>query len=98
MTQGPNRIFDEFAKLMTDAAGAAQGMKREAETAFRAQAEKFLADMDLVKREEFDAVQAMAAKAREENEDLKALIDSLENRITALEKPAKPARRSTSKK
>ena len=91
MTQGPNRIFDEFAKLMTDAAGAAQGIKREAETAIHAQAERFLADMDLVKREEFDAVQEMAANARSENESLKTQIESLEKRISALEKKSKPA-------
>ena len=89
MNQGPNRIFDEFAKLMTDAAGAAQGLKQEAETAFRSQAERFLADMDLVKREDFDAVQEMAALARDENEALKTQIESLENRISALEKSGK---------
>lgn len=98
MNQGPNRIFDEFAKLMTDAAGAAQGMKREAETAFRAQAERFLGDMDLVKREDFDAVQEMAAKARDENEALKSRVDALEARIEKLEKAAKPARRTPAKK
>ncbi|MCG6857812.1 MAG: accessory factor UbiK family protein [Salaquimonas sp.] len=85
MNQGPNRLFDEFAKLMTDAAGAAQGMKREAETAFRAQAERFLADMDLVKRDEFDAAKEMAANARAENESLKKHIEALEARIVALE-------------
>ena len=73
MTQGPNRIFDEFAKLMTDAAGAAQGNEAAKQrNAFRSQAEKFLADMDLVNREDFDAVQEMASRARAENEDLKA--------------------------
>lgn len=85
MTQGPNRLFDEFAKLMTDAAGAAQGLKREAETVFRSQAERFLADMDLVKRDEFDAVREMAANARAENEALKKHIASLEARIAAFE-------------
>ncbi|MEM9331125.1 MAG: accessory factor UbiK family protein [Pseudomonadota bacterium] len=98
MTQGPNRIFDEFAKLMTDAAGAAQGMKREAENAFRSQAEKFLADMDLVNREDFDAVQEMAQKARAENDFLKAQIESLEKRLSALEKPAKAPKRSSAQK
>ncbi len=98
MTQGPNRIFDEFAKLATDAAGAAQGVKREAENAIRSQAERFLADMDLVKREEFDAVQEMASKAREENDALRATLEALEGRVTALEKASKPTRRSTSKK
>lgn len=98
MTQGPNRMFDEFAKLMTDAAGAAQGMKREAETAFKSQAERFLADMDLVKREDFDAVQEMASRARSENESLKSAIESLEKRIEALEKPSKAAAKTPVKK
>jgi len=98
MNQGPNRIFDEFAKLMTDAAGAAQGMKREAETAFRSQAERFLVDMDLVKREEFEAVQEMASRARAENEALKSLVEALEKRVEALEKPAKPKTRAAAKK
>ena len=89
MTQGPNRVFDEFAKLMTDAAGAAQGLKQEAEMAFRSQAERFLSDMDLVKRDDFDAVKEMAARAREENEALKSQIESLEKRLLALEKSAK---------
>jgi len=89
MNQGPNRVFDEFAKLMTDAAGAAQGVKREAEQAFRSQAERFLGDMDLVKRDDFDAVQEMAAKAREENETLKAQISKLEARIKKLETASK---------
>ncbi|MDZ7822733.1 MAG: accessory factor UbiK family protein [Ahrensia sp.] len=81
MSSGPNKIFDEFAKLMTDAAGAAQGVKREAETMFQAQAEKFLASMDLVQREEFDAVKEMAVKARDENERLEALIADLQARL-----------------
>ncbi len=85
MNQGPNRIFDEFAKLMTDAAGAAQGVKREMETAVRAQAERFLADMDLVKREDHDAVKEMAANARAANEALAERISALEARIAALE-------------
>jgi BMFP domain-containing protein YqiC len=98
MSQAPNRIFDEFAKLMTDAAGAAQGVKREAETAVRSQAERFLADMDLVKREDFDVVQEMATKARSENEALKKLIESMDKRIEALENAAKPKKRSTGTK
>ena len=98
MTQGPNRIFDEFAKFATDAAGAAQGVKREAENAIRSQAERFLADMDLVKREDFDAVQEMASRARSENEALKERVEALEKRIVALEKPAKRAPRAAAKK
>ncbi len=80
MTQTSNRLFDELARLMTDAAGAAQGLRREAETMMRTQAERFLADMDLVKREEFEAVREMAILAREENERLKARIDELERK------------------
>lgn len=78
MTNGPNRILDEFAKLMTDAAGAAQGVRREVETAFRGQAEKILNSMDVVQREEFEAVREMAVKARAENKALAARIDALE--------------------
>lgn len=98
MNQGPNRIFDEFAKLMTDAAGAAQGIRREAETAFRSQAERFLSEMDLVKRDDFDAVQEMAANARAENERLSELLKALEERVAALEKKKSPAPRATTKK
>ncbi|HZG28920.1 MAG TPA: accessory factor UbiK family protein [Ensifer sp.] len=83
MSTGPNRIFDDFAKLMTDAAGAAQGLRQEAETAFRAQAERFMNSMDLVKREEFEAVREMAVKAREENDALAARIAELESKLAA---------------
>ena len=78
MTQTTNRFLDELAKLMTDAAGAADGLKREAETVMRAQGERFLRDMDVVQREEFEAVKDMAAKARAENERLEARIAALE--------------------
>lgn len=83
MSTGPNRIFDDFAKLMTDAAGVAQGLRQEAETAFRAQAERFMNSMDLVKREEFEAVREMAVKAREENDALAARIAELEVKLAA---------------
>ncbi|CAN7542704.1 accessory factor UbiK family protein [Rhizobium sp. LjRoot30] len=83
MSTGPNRILDEFAKLMTDAAGAAQGVRREVETAFNAQIERLLNSMDLVKREEFEAVREMAVKARDENDALKARLDALEARLSA---------------
>ena len=83
MTNGPNRILDEFAKLMTDAAGAAQGVRREVETAFRGQAEKILNSMDVVQREEFEAVREMAVKARAENKALAARLDALEARLAA---------------
>ncbi len=81
MNNGPNRILDEFAKLMTDAAGAAQGVRREVETAFRGQAERILNTMDVVQREEFEAVRDMAIKARAENEKLAARIAELEGRL-----------------
>ena len=81
MATGPNRILDEFAKLMTDAAGAAQGVRREVETAFRAQAERLLNSMEVVQREEFEAVRDMAVKARAENKALAARIEALEARI-----------------
>lgn len=78
MNSGPNRLLDELAKLMTDAAGAAQGVRREAETAIQAQLERLLNSMDLVKREEFEAVRDMAIKAREENDALAARLEALE--------------------
>lgn len=81
MTTGPNRILDEFARLMTDAAGAAQGVRREVETAFRAQAERVFNAMDMVQREEFEAVREMALKARAENEALAARIAQLEAKL-----------------
>ena len=63
MTQTNNRFLDELAKLMTDAVGAADGLKREVDTLMKAQGERFLRDMDVVQREEFEAVKAMAKKA-----------------------------------
>ncbi|MBP2148999.1 accessory factor UbiK family protein [Xanthobacter autotrophicus DSM 597] len=78
MTQTTGRLFDEMARLVNDAAGVAQGVRREAETVMRAQMERFLRDMDLVKREEFEAVKDMAAEARMENERLAARIAVLE--------------------
>ncbi|MEN3791916.1 accessory factor UbiK family protein [Fulvimarina sp. MAC3] len=79
--QAPNRILDEFARVMTDAAGAAQGARREAETFFRAQGERLMSQMDVVQREEFEAVREMAIKARSENEALKARIAALEEKL-----------------
>jgi len=80
MTQTNNRIFDEMARLMNDAAGVAQGVRREFDTLFRSQAERLLRDLDVVSREEFEAVKDMAALAREENEALKARIEALEGK------------------
>ena len=78
MTQTTGRFFDELGKLLTDAAGAADGVRKEVETVVRAQAERVLRDLDVVQREEFEAVKAMAQKAREENELLKERIAALE--------------------
>ncbi|HEY8193913.1 MAG TPA: accessory factor UbiK family protein [Hyphomicrobium sp.] len=84
MTQTTNKFFDDFAKLMTDAAGAAEGVKRETETLIRSQAEKFLRDMNVVTREDFEAVREMAQKARQENETLAARIAALEAEVAKL--------------
>ena len=81
MTQTNNRFFDEIGRLMNDAAGAAQGVKREVDTVVRNQAERILRDLDIVKREEFEAVKDMARLAREENEALKARIAALEAKL-----------------
>jgi BMFP domain-containing protein YqiC len=78
MVQTTNRFFDELARLMNDAAGVASGVRREFDTLVRTQAERILRDLDVVKREEFEAVREMAALAREENEALKARIAALE--------------------
>jgi len=78
MVQTSNRFFDEVARLMNDAAGAAQGVRREFETLFRTQAERVLRELDVVRREDFEAVKDMARIAREENEALKARVAALE--------------------
>lgn len=78
MTQTSSRIFDEMARLMNDAAGVAQGVRREFDTLFRSQAERIMRDLDVVTREEFEAVKEMAKIAREENEALKARVSALE--------------------
>ena len=81
MTQTSNRIFDEFARLMNDAAGVASGVRREFDTLFRTQADRVLRDLDLVRREEFEAVKEMARLARDENEALQARIAALEAKL-----------------
>ncbi len=82
MTESPmqtrNKVFEDLSQLMTNAMGVAQGAKDEAETAMKSMIDRWLADRDFVTREEFDAVRAMAQKAREENEALKARLDALE--------------------
>lgn len=81
MTTTQTRFFDELAKLMTNAAGAAQGVRREVDTLVQSQMERLLNNMDLVKREEFEAVKAMAQKAREENDALSARLAALEAKL-----------------
>ena len=76
--QSRNKVFDDLSQLMTNAMGVAQGARAEAETAVKGMMDRWLADRDLVTRDEFDAVRAMAQKAREENEALKARIDAME--------------------
>ena len=76
--QTRNKMFDDISQLMTNAMGVAQGAREEAETAVKSMIDRWLADRDFVTREEFDAVQAMARKAREENAALAARLEALE--------------------
>jgi BMFP domain-containing protein YqiC len=76
--QTSNKIFDDLSQIMTNAMGVAQGAKDEAENAMKGMMDRWLADRDFVTREEFDAVRAMAQKAREENDALKTRLDALE--------------------
>ena len=92
MTTTQTRFFDELAKLMTNAAGAAQGVRREIDTLIQAQMERVLGNMELVKREEFDMVKAMATKAREENEALSQRIAVLEGKLAAAPESASDTR------
>jgi BMFP domain-containing protein YqiC len=81
MTQTSNRFFDEVARLMNDAAGVAGGVRREFDTLLKTQAERVLRELDVVQREDFEAVKDMARLAREENEALKARIAALEAKL-----------------
>ena len=80
--QTRNKFFDDMSQLMTNAMGVAQGAKTEAETAMKGLVDRWMADRDFVTREEFDAVRAMAQKAREENEALSARLSALEAKPT----------------
>ncbi|MEL6205224.1 MAG: accessory factor UbiK family protein [Pseudomonadota bacterium] len=79
--QSRNKILDDVSQLMTNAMGVAQGAREEAENAMKSLVDRWLADRDFVTREEFDAARAMAQKAREENDALKARIDALEAKL-----------------
>lgn len=83
MTQSSNRLFDELARLATDAAGAAQGVRREMETVVKGQIERFIQDMDVATREEVEVLREMVAAAREENERLQARVEALETKLAS---------------
>ena len=81
MPQTNSRFFDDLSRLMTDAAGLADGARREAQTFARSQIERMMSGMDMVHREEFEAVKEMAARARDENVKLAARIAALEAKL-----------------
>lgn len=85
--QTNNRMLDDLARLMTDAAGLAQGAQQEMQALMRAQGERWLQSLDVVSREEFEAVKAMAQKAREENEALAERLAQLEARLSSVMEP-----------
>ncbi len=84
MPQTRSRFFDDLSKLMTDAAGLAEGARREVDTALRGQLERLLAGMDIVSREEFEAARDMAARARTENEGLRERVAALEAKLDSM--------------
>ncbi len=96
--QTQNRLLDDLARVATSALGIAAGMREEIEARLRDQFERILTGMDLVTREEFDAVKAMAAKARGEQEDLAARLVALEAQLGQAAKPKKTAKKAASKK
>ncbi|MCC3306685.1 accessory factor UbiK family protein [Sneathiella sp. HT1-7] len=95
--QTNSRLFDDLARLATGALGTAQGVKTEWENLFHQRLERFISEMDLVPREEFDAVKAMATLAREENDALKERLTVLEEKIEALSKTPRPRKAAPAK-
>lgn len=91
--QSENRLFDDFVKVLNGAAGTFAGMTREAEAGFRERVREWVGGLDMVSRDEFEAVKAIAVAAREENEALKARLDALEGKA-----PAKSSRASAKNK
>ena len=85
MAQTSNRFLDDLARLMTDAAGAAQGVRREVETVFKSQIERMLQDMNVATREEVEVLRDMVVAAREENERLAIRMKALEERLAGRE-------------
>ena len=96
--QTQNRLLDDLTRVATSALGVAAGMREEIEARLRDQFERILSNMDLVSREEFDAVKAMAAKARAEQEDLAVRLAALEAKFDQGSKPKKAAKKSATKK
>lgn len=96
--QTRNKIFDDISQMMSNAVGVAQGAKTEAETAMKGWVDRWMADRDFVGREEFDAVRAMAQKAREENDALKARLDAMEGRAKAAKPRAAASKAKTATK
>ena len=93
--QSQNRFFDDLARVAAGAMGTLSGMKSEVESRIREQLERVLAGLDLVSRDEFEAVKAMAAKARSEQEDLVKRVAELEARLAVLSAPETPASAAT---
>jgi BMFP domain-containing protein YqiC len=96
--QTQNRLLDDLTRVATSALGVAAGMREEIEARLRDQFERILSNMDLVSREEFDAVKAMAAKARAEQEDLAVRLAALEAKFDQGSKPKKAAKKTATKK
>jgi BMFP domain-containing protein YqiC len=91
MTSTQSRFFDELAKLMSNAAGAAQGVRREIDTLVQAQVERVVNNLELVKRDDFEVVKAMAAKALDENEALSRRVAQLESQLAAMSAADSPS-------
>jgi BMFP domain-containing protein YqiC len=91
MSQKSGRLFDDLSRLMSDASGVAQGVKREAETVLKGQVERLLAAMDFVKREEFEAVRQMAIMARDENDRQERRIKEIEAKLGLASLPPEAA-------
>ena len=94
--QTRNRIFDDLAKVANSAAGTMVGLKDEVENMVRYRMERFMADMNMVHREEFDAVRAMAAKARSEQAALEKRIEELETKLDGLAPKPRPKKKTSS--
>ena len=97
--QTENRLFDDLARMANGAINTLSGVREEIESRLRERVERWLAEMDMVPREEFEAIKELAQKARAEQEDLAAKVSDLERRIAELGgapgKPKKPAARTT---